>query len=58
MKTWGSGGMAPPFLTSALDGEWLAASPSRFTPTWETVTGTHLIGGRVGLRAGLDTMEK
>jgi hypothetical protein len=39
MKTWGSEGIAPPFLTSALDGgEWLASSPCRFTP------GTHWIG--------------
>jgi hypothetical protein len=32
MKTWGSGGIAPPFLTSALDGdEWSASRPGRFT---------------------------
>jgi hypothetical protein len=29
---WGSGGIAPPFLTSALDeGEWSAVCPGRFT---------------------------
>jgi hypothetical protein len=45
--------MAPPFLTSVLDGgEWLASRPSRFTP------GTHLIREWVGPRAGLDVMEK
>jgi hypothetical protein len=30
---YGSGGMAPPLLTSALDGgKWSALSPGRFTP--------------------------
>jgi hypothetical protein len=29
---WGSGGIAPPFLTSLLDvGEWSASRPDRFT---------------------------
>jgi hypothetical protein len=33
MKTWGSGGIAPPFFTSVLDGgEWSASQPGRFTP--------------------------
>jgi hypothetical protein len=33
MKTLGSGGIAPPFLTSALDGgEWSASRADRFTP--------------------------
>jgi hypothetical protein len=32
MKTWGSGGIAPSFLISALDGsEWSATGPTRFT---------------------------
>jgi hypothetical protein len=32
MKTWGSEGIAEPFLTSALDGgEWPASRPDRFT---------------------------
>jgi hypothetical protein len=53
MKTWGSGGIAPPFLTSALDGgEWSASRPCRFTP------GTHWIGGWVSPRIGLDGEEK
>jgi hypothetical protein len=31
--TWGTGGITPPFLTSALDGgEWSASRPGRFTP--------------------------
>jgi hypothetical protein len=33
MKTWGSGGIAPLFLTSAVDGdEWSATRLCRFTP--------------------------
>jgi hypothetical protein len=33
MKTLGSGGAVPPFLTSALDGgEWSASCPGHFTP--------------------------
>jgi hypothetical protein len=40
------------FLTSALvGGEWSASRPCRFTP------GTHLTGGWVGPRAGLDDAE-
>jgi hypothetical protein len=32
MKTWGSAGIAPPFLTSAVDGDkWSASRPSLFT---------------------------
>jgi hypothetical protein len=40
MKTYGgSGGIAPPFFTSALDrGEWLTSSPGCFTP-WGTKPG-------------------
>jgi hypothetical protein len=31
----GSGGIAPPFLTSELDGnEWSASCPGYFTPRW------------------------
>jgi hypothetical protein len=36
---WGSGGIDPLFLTSAVGGEWSASRPGRFTP------GTHWIGG-------------
>jgi hypothetical protein len=40
-------------LISAPDGgEWSASRPVRFTP------GTHLIGGWVGPRAGLDAVAK
>jgi hypothetical protein len=46
------------FLVSALvEGEWSDSRPGRFTFR-ETSTGTHWIGGWVGLRADLDDMEK
>jgi hypothetical protein len=58
MKTWGSGCIAPPFLTSGLDGsEWSATSPGRFIPG-EIAHGTYWIGGCVGPIAGLDVIEK
>jgi hypothetical protein len=45
-------------MTSALaGGEWSASSPFRFNPG-ERVLGTNFIGGWVGLRAGLDNVEK
>jgi hypothetical protein len=44
-------------LISALGGgEWSASPPSRITPRERT--GTHWIGGWVGLGAGLDAVEK
>jgi hypothetical protein len=48
MKTYeGSGGIAPLFLTLALDGgEWSPSRPGRFIP------GTNWIGSWVGPRAG------
>jgi hypothetical protein len=62
MKTSGGGGggegIAPPFLTAALDGdEWSASRPCRFTPG-EKAPGTHWIGRWVGLRVGPDDVEK
>jgi hypothetical protein len=40
----GNGGIAPPFLASALDGgEWSASCPGRFIPE-EIILGTHWIG--------------
>jgi hypothetical protein len=58
MKTWGSGGIAPPFLTSALDGGvWSASGPCSFTPG-ERAPVTHSIGDCVGPRTGLDVVEK
>jgi hypothetical protein len=54
----GSGGIAPPFLTSAIDGaEWSASCPSRFT-SMEAVPGTHWIGGWVGPRAVVDIVSR
>jgi hypothetical protein len=53
-----AGGIAPPFLTSALvGGESSASRPGRFT-TGETGPGTHSVGGLVGPRPGADAMEK
>jgi hypothetical protein len=49
----GSGGIAPPFLTSALDGgDWSASRPGRFTP------GTQCLWGCLGPTSGLETLEK
>jgi hypothetical protein len=45
-------------LTSVLvGGEWSASRPGRFTPG-EGARGTYWIGGWVGLRTGLDDVEK
>jgi hypothetical protein len=60
MKTWESGGIAPPFLTSALGGgEWSASRPGRMAPQ-----GNHLwypsdsrLGGSHG-RSGRCEEEK
>jgi hypothetical protein len=55
---WGSGGIAPSFLTSALDGgEWSASRPCRFAPG-KGAPVTHWIGNWVGSRVGLDAVEK
>jgi hypothetical protein len=57
MKTWGSEGIAPPFLTLALDGgESSASRAGRFTPK-EITPSTHWTGSWVGPRASLDAME-
>jgi hypothetical protein len=41
----GSGGLAPPLLTSTADGgEWSDSRPGRFTPG-ERASGIHSIGG-------------
>jgi hypothetical protein len=48
---WGSGGIAPSFLTSALvGGEWSSLPPEKEPPV--------PIGVWVCLRAGLDAMKK
>jgi hypothetical protein len=58
MKTWDSGGIAPPFLTSAVVGGELSASrPGRFIPE-DGAPGTHWIGDRVCPWAGLYAMKR
>jgi hypothetical protein len=58
MMCEGSGGIALPFFTLALDGgEWSPSLPSRFT-LGERSPGTHWMGGWLDPRAGLDAMEK
>jgi hypothetical protein len=55
---WESRGIAPPFLTTALDGgEWSSSRPNPFTPG-EVEPGTHGIGTWVSPRADVDTMEE
>jgi hypothetical protein len=49
---WGSGRIAPSFLTSALDGE----ASDQVTPRGRA-PGTHWIGGRAALRVGLDAVQ-
>jgi hypothetical protein len=58
MKAFGgSGGIAPPFSTSALDGgECSTSRPGHFI-FGERVPGTHWIGSWVVPRAGLDAVE-
>jgi hypothetical protein len=56
-NVWESGGIAPSFLTSALDGgEWSASSLDLFSRS-EIDPGTHWVGDLVGPRAGLDAVE-
>jgi hypothetical protein len=51
-----SGGIAPSFLISTLDGgEWSASRPGRFITT-ERAPCTHWIGSWVGPRTGLDAV--
>jgi hypothetical protein len=54
MKISGSGGIAPPFLTSALDGELHAPADI----PGEIFHGIHWIGSWMGHRAGIDDVEK
>jgi hypothetical protein len=53
MKTYGDGGLAPPFLTSALDGSELSASSLGCL-----IPSTHSTEGCVGPRSGLDDVER
>jgi hypothetical protein len=55
---WASGGIASPFLISALDGgEWSASRFHRFSPG-KIAPGNHCIGGWMGPRAVMDVSEK
>jgi hypothetical protein len=53
----GSGGIAPPSLVLAIDGDdWSASRSCRFTP--EDITPvTHWRGGCVGSKVGMDAVE-
>jgi hypothetical protein len=58
MKTYGGGGIALPFLTSALDGaEWPYLRPGRILPG-ERTPDTHRVGGWVDPGVNLDAVEK
>jgi hypothetical protein len=58
IKILESGGIAPPFMTSALDeGEWSASRLSRFN-SGEISPGTPWIGCWMGPRAVLCALEK
>jgi hypothetical protein len=46
---WRSGGIAPSFLTSELDGGVLSASPPNRLTSGEPSSGTHSVGGWVAL---------
>jgi hypothetical protein len=55
---WGSEGITPRILTSALDGgEWSASRPGRFT-SGEATTDAHWMGGCLDNRAGLDAVVR
>jgi hypothetical protein len=52
-----SGGVALPFLISALDGgDWSASRPRHFTPR-EKATATHSKGNWVGHRPDLEAVQ-
>jgi hypothetical protein len=58
MKTWGSVGIVPKFLTSTTDGsKWSGSHPGRFTRR-EIAPGTHWIGLWVSHGTGLEAVEK
>jgi hypothetical protein len=58
LRDKGVGGIAPPFLTSALDGsEWLASRPCRYTPGARD-HGTRWIGGWLSRKLSVDAEKK
>jgi hypothetical protein len=50
--------MIRPLLTSAVDGDYRSASRPAGCASVEIATGTHRRGRYVGLRAGLDAVQK
>jgi hypothetical protein len=61
MNTYGGmGGVAPSFMTSALEGgEWSPSRPGLFNPAEKAPSpSSHWAAGSVGPRAGVDTVEK
>jgi hypothetical protein len=53
----GVGDLAPPFLTSALNGsEWLASRSRYFTPG-KIDPDAHFVGGWLGPKTGLNAVE-
>jgi hypothetical protein len=58
MKTWGNADITPPFLNSALHGgDWSASSAGRLN-AGKRAPGSHWTGNCVGLRPGLDPVDK
>jgi hypothetical protein len=58
MKTYSSGDIAPPFMSSALDGgECSASRPGRFIPR-ERASGTDWTGGWVGPQSQVGRCEE
>jgi hypothetical protein len=57
MKTCGSGGMAPSFLISGLDGGEWSLHVSAALHLRKKPPGTHCIGDWEGTRAGIDAVE-
>jgi hypothetical protein len=55
---WGSGGIAPPFLTSAQDIGHRQVSRTGWVTPGGRAPGTHPIGGLVGPRSGQDTVGR
>jgi hypothetical protein len=55
---WGSGGIAPPFMSLALDRDDVSASRAYSFTTRERTPGIHWIGGWVDPRVGLDVLVK
>jgi hypothetical protein len=52
---WEIGAIVPPFLTSALGGEWSSSRPGSINPT-ERAPSINSIGGRVSARTSVDAV--